>query len=116
MSSEGLKPYGECNNVARSIPSAIPDGSWGSSADLPVTTWNSPLGNTNTLSILDRYQSKSQRKSLWILGISNKVAEGVPEVGNILDIKSNVEQFTNAGDPTVPVPLNRFLTPGRKSR
>ena len=105
MSSEGLKPYGECNNVARSIPSAIPDGSWGSSADLPVTTWNSPLGNTNTLSILDRYQSKSALKSLANFGISNNVAAGVPAVGNTLDLKSNVEQFTYAGDETVPVPL-----------
>ena len=78
--------------------------------------WNSPVGSKNTLSILGRYQSKSQRKSLLTLGTSNRVAAGVLEVGNTLDLKSNVEQFTNAGDATVPVPLNRFFTPGLKSR
>ena len=50
------------------------------------------------------------------LGISNRVAAGVLEVGNTLDLKSNVEQFTNAGDATEPVPLNRFFTPGLKSK
>ena len=68
------------------------------------------------MSVLGRYQSKSQRKSVFNLGTSNKVAEGEPVVGNTLDLKSNVEQFTYAGEATVPVPLLRFLQPGRKSK
>ena len=70
----------------------------------------------NNLSILLRYQSKSQRKLLLILGISNIVAAGVDDVGNILRLKSNVPTFTYAGDATVPVPAYRFLQPGLKSR
>ena len=70
----------------------------------------------NSLSILLRYQSKSQRKLLLILGISNIVAAGVEDVGNTLVLKSNVPALTYAGDATVPVPLNKFLTPGLKSR
>ena len=37
--------------------------------------------------------------------MSNKVAAGVPDVGNTLDLKSNVEQLTYAGAVTVPLPL-----------
>ena len=78
--------------------------------------WNLPSGVRNALSTLGRYQSKSQRKLLFNLGISNTVATGVPPVLKTLDLKSNVEQFTYAGDATVPVPMNKFLEPGRKSK
>ena len=70
----------------------------------------------NALSILGRNQSKSARKLLLSFGISNTVAFGVPDTLNTLDLKSNVEQFTNAGDATDPVPLKRFLHDGLKSR
>ena len=67
--------------------------------------WNSPAGVKNALSVLGRYQSKSALKSLSIFGTSKIVALGVPDTLNTLDLKSNVEQLTNAGDATVPVPL-----------
>ena len=102
--------------VARSIPSFKSSGSSGVSEDLPLIIWNSPSGVTNALSFLGKYQSKSQRKLLFNLGISKTVAFGVPEILNTRDLKSNVEQFTYAGDATVPVPLYKFFTPGRKSK
>ena len=67
--------------------------------------WNSPAGVKNALSVLGRYQSKSALKLLSIFGTSKIVALGVPDTLNTLDLKSNVEQLTNAGDATVPVPL-----------
>ena len=67
--------------------------------------WNSPAGVKNALSVLGRYQSKSALKLLLIFGTSKIVALGVPATLNTLDLKSNVEQLTNAGDATVPVPL-----------
>ena len=115
-SLEGSKPYGACSNVASSIPSCKLSGGEGLCSDLPLTTWNSPVGNKNTLSTLGRYQSKSHLKSLATLGISNKVADGLPAVGNVLCLKSNVAAFTYAGEATDPVPVNKFLTPGLKSK
>ena len=102
--------------VAISIPSFRESGSFGLSEDLPLIIWKSPSGVTKHLSTLGRYQSKSQRKLLFNFGISKTVALGVPDTLNTLDLKSNVEQFTNAGDATVPVPLNKFFAPGLKSR
>ena len=102
--------------TAKSIPSFKSSGSSGSSADLPLTIWNSPSGDINALSVLGRYQSKSQRILVLILGISKIVAVGVPLTLNTLELKSNVDDCTYAGDDTVPVPMYKFLTPGLKSR
>ena len=105
ISASASKPYGLCDRLAKSIPSFRSSGSWGCSDDLPLTIWNSPAGVKNALSILGRYQSKSARKLLLSFGTSNIVAFGDPDTLNTLDLKSYVEQFTNAGDATVPVPL-----------
>ena len=102
--------------TAKSIPSFKSSGSNGFSADLPLMIWNSPSGDINALSVLGRYQSKSQRILVLILGTSKIVAVGEPVTLNILELKSNVDAETYAGDATVPVPVYKFLTPGLKSR